>query len=272
MGEAKAQRPVGSEGSAMGEFNVFLAWSGQVSKAVAEAWHEWLPLAIQGAKPWMSSTDIPKGTAWFGELADQLKGIRIGIICVTPDNLSAPSIHFEAGALSKTVAEQQYVCPYLLNVKDTDLGFPLAQFQATKAERDDTRQLFHTLHRALQTSTVLNKEQLDTVFEKWWPDLQSWLKAIPLDSGQQRPHREQAEILEEVLELVRDLARRPHIIPAAPINYRPGVAGFETVARILGGEEESRPTEPPGPPPRPSTVRQVSLPPTVIRTPEKNGP
>jgi len=95
----------------MEEYNVFLGWSGLDSKAIAEAWHQWLPLAIQAAKPWMSDTDIPKGSAWFGELAARLKGIRIGIICITPGNLLAPSIHFEAGALSKTVSEQAYVCP-----------------------------------------------------------------------------------------------------------------------------------------------------------------
>jgi hypothetical protein len=194
----------------MNEYNVFLAWSGNVSKAVAEAWHEWLPLAIQGAKPWMSSTDIHKGTPWFSALADQLKGIKIGIICVAPDNLSAPSIHFEAGALSRTVAEQQYVCPYLFSVKVADLGFPLAQFQATKAERDDTKELFHTLHHALGTAG-LTKEQLDTIFDKWWPDLERKLEVIKgLESGRQPPHRTQPEILEELLELVRGLARTAH--------------------------------------------------------------
>jgi hypothetical protein len=257
----------------MGEYNVFLAWSGPVSKAVAEAWHQWLPLAIQGARPWMSSTDIPKGTPWFGELADQLKGIKIGIICVTPDNLSAPSIHFEAGALSKTVAEQQYVCPYLFNVKDSDLGFPLAHFQTTKAQQDDTRQLFHSLHRALQTAG-LTKGQLDVVFDKWWPDLQIKLEAIPhLDSRQQRPHRKEGEILEEVLKLVRDLARRPYTVPTVPIiadriSHSP-VERYEAAAQILGGGRESKPAEPPSPTARPSTLGQASVPPNVLKKPDK---
>jgi hypothetical protein len=197
----------------MGEYNVFLAWSGPVSKAVAQAWRDWLPSVIQAAKPWMSSTDIPKGIPWFGELADQLKAIRIGIICVTPDNLSAPSIHFEAGTLSKTVAEPQFVCPYLFEVKDSDLGFPLAHFQTTKAEQEDTKRLLHTVHSALQSAS-LTEEQLDKAFDKWWPDLHKELDRLArLESGQQRPHRKQEEILEELLEIVRDLARQPYIIP-----------------------------------------------------------
>jgi hypothetical protein len=238
----------------MGEYNVFLCWSGAVSKAVAEAWHQWLPLASQGARPWMSSTDIPKGIPWFGELAEQLKGIRIGIICVTPDNLSAPSIHFEAGALSKAVAEQAYVCPYLFNVRDTDLGFPLAHFQTTKAQKEDTRHLFHTLHRALQT-TVLTKDQLDAVFNKWWPDLESKLQAIqPLDSAHQRPSRPQEEVLEEILELVRELARRPY--PGQLI----GLGGFEPMeaARLVLGGRKRREATQVGPVSRPTAEEDSS--------------
>jgi len=190
-------------------YNVFLSWSGPTSKAIAEAWRRWLPLTIQAAKPWMSDTDIPKGRPWFSELAEQLKGIRIGIICITPDNLLAPSIHFEAGALSKTVSDVAYVCPYLFNVKESELKFPMADFQATKAQQEDTRKLLRTLNQALQAG--LTGEQVDAVFDKWWPDLERSLKAVQAPTGPAQPQREEREILEEVLELVRDLARRPEV-------------------------------------------------------------
>ncbi len=153
----------------MDEYNFFLSWSGPISKGVAQAWHRWRPSVIQGARPWISVADIPKGTPWFGDLAEKLQGIRLGIICVTPENLAAPSIHFEAGALSKTVADRAFVCPYLLNVRDSDLLFPLAQFQTTQAQPEDTRRLLQTLNGALQMP--LTKEQLDGAFDKWWPDL-----------------------------------------------------------------------------------------------------
>jgi hypothetical protein len=191
----------------MGEFNVFIAWSGDVSKAVGKAWYDWLPLAIQSARPWMSEADIDKGKPWFGELAKQLKGIRVGIICVTPDNLRSPSIHFEAGALSRTVEEEAFVCPYLFHVKDSDLGFPLAHFQTTKMGREDTGRLFDTLNRALQGT--LSQGQLGRTFDKWWPELQDRLHAIALPSGAEpEPPRSDREILEEVLQLARDGVRQ----------------------------------------------------------------
>jgi len=212
----------------MSEFNVFIASSGPTSKAVAEAWRVWLPLVIQGAGPWMSETDIPKGSPWFGELADQLKGIKIGIICLTPDNLAAPSIHFEAGALSKTVADKAYVCPYLFNVEDSDLRFPLANFQTTKAQKADTKRLLRTLSRAL--ATKLSDEQLDRVFEKWWPELESSLRAIaPPSDEEQLPHRNDSEIIKELLELVRNMYGRPYPTESIFVPLLPSTQA------ILGG-------------------------------------
>ncbi len=195
----------------MEEFNVFLSWSGPTSKAIAEAWRKYLPFIIQAAKPWMSSEDIPKGSTWFSDLTGQLKGIRIGIICITPDNLLSPSIHFEAGALSKTVSDTSFVCPYLFDVKDSDLKFPLANFQTTKARCDDTKRLALNLNKALQAG--LTQEQVTTLFDKFWPDFEKDLKAIKPPGGKLLPSRDEKEILEEVLEIVRGLRRQTFTTP-----------------------------------------------------------
>src|SRR4051812_34315853 len=86
---------------------VFLSWSGQRSKAVAEELERWLRQVIQTVEPWIS-TDIDKGLRWGPELSDRLEGSKIGIICLTKDNLDTRWILFEAGALSKT--KDTYVC------------------------------------------------------------------------------------------------------------------------------------------------------------------
>lgn len=96
--------------------NVFISFSGDRSKAVAKALHEWIPYVINDVQPWMSEVDIDKGTRWSMDVANQLKEAKMGIICLTPENLDAPWLHFEAGALSKTV-EKTYVCPYLFEVE-----------------------------------------------------------------------------------------------------------------------------------------------------------
>lgn len=184
---------------------VFISWSGERSQALAQAFREWLPNVIQAVQPWMSAADIEKGTRWSSDIAGQLEETRVGIVCLTPDSLEAPWIHFEAGALSKTV-QKTYVCPYLLEVEPTDIKGPLVQFQAARANKDDTRKLLHTINRALDRE-ALTDSQLDNAFEKWWPDLEQRLEHIP-DVREPEPQRANREILQEILELARAQERR----------------------------------------------------------------
>jgi hypothetical protein len=81
--------------------NVFISWSGQRSKWAAEALREWLRLVLQAARPWMSGEDIDKGSRGLDEVSRALEGMKIGIICLTPENLDERWILYEAGALSK---------------------------------------------------------------------------------------------------------------------------------------------------------------------------
>ena len=89
---------------------IFISWSGPRSKAIAKALNDWMPKVIQGVKPWMSP-DIPSGARWQAEIADRLDKNMVGVVCLTPENLNAPWLLFEAGALSKHVSDSR-VCTY----------------------------------------------------------------------------------------------------------------------------------------------------------------
>lgn len=119
---------------------VFLCWSGERSKAMAEALKDWLPQVVQAVKPWISSSDIDKGSRWITEMSDTLKETQVGIVCLTRENLDAKWILYEAGALSKT--EDARVCTFLLDIEDTDLEYPLAQFQHTRFEKEDVKNYY----------------------------------------------------------------------------------------------------------------------------------
>ena len=95
--------------------NVFLSWSGDRSKAVAESLHKLLPMFIHAAKPWFSSEDIGKGSPWLLQLTSELATHSVAIVCLTPENLSAPWLLFEAGALSKALPSTA-VCPLLVDL------------------------------------------------------------------------------------------------------------------------------------------------------------
>lgn len=188
---------------------VFLSWSGQTSRAVAEALHRWLPSVIQFAEPWMSAEDISKGMRWSSVVARKLMETSFGIICVTRDNVGAPWLLFEAGALSKTI-DNTFVCPYLVGVEPNELKGPLAQFQAAKADREDTKRLLYAINSANKRS--LPEKRIDEVFNALWPRLQKLLHTTR-STPEARPNNgtDNNELLGEILSRVRDLSPRPAI-------------------------------------------------------------
>ena len=93
---------------------VFISWSGSQSKELAEAIREWIPNVIQAVSPYFTPSDIEKGTRWSNDIAKELESSSIGILCITRENIRAPWIMFEAGALSKSL-EKTHVCPILFH-------------------------------------------------------------------------------------------------------------------------------------------------------------
>jgi hypothetical protein len=187
------------------EMKIFVSWSGNRSREVAQILHDWLPNVIQSLKPWMSAADIKGGARWSADIAYELETSQFGIICLTPENLEAPWIHFEAGALSKAL-QKAYVCPYLLDIAPEDLHGPLVQFQATKAEKEETRKLIHTINHA-QGNAALTEHTVNKAFDRWWPDLEKNLAIVPGPEEGGQPARPEREIMAEILELVRAQSR-----------------------------------------------------------------
>ena len=156
---------------------VFISWSGERSKTIAEFLRYWIPEVIQAIQPWMSAEDIDPGARWSTEIVKELEASRFGVICLTPENINSPWVLFEAGALAKTL-ETTHVCPYLINLDFSDLKSPLAQFQATKADRDGTLSLLRSINQCADIP-VLSEDRLKRAFERCWPDLESVINDLP---------------------------------------------------------------------------------------------
>jgi hypothetical protein len=107
--------------------HVFVSWSGERSRQIAEAIRGWLPKVLQSVRPWMSAEDIGAGARWLSEVSATLNASTVGLICVTPENQHNPWLLFEAGALSKTV-DQTCVCPILFEMTPGQLNGPMTQF------------------------------------------------------------------------------------------------------------------------------------------------
>ena len=153
---------------------VFISWSGDRSKKLANELKEFLSSVFQSAKVWMSQ-DMDPGIRWSQQLNDELETSRLGVLCLTPENLNAPWLLFEAGSLAKS-ATQSKVVPYCLGLRSTDIPSPLAQFQVADADENGTRRLVQSLNSTLESP--LGETQLSRAFDAWWPQLKSQIEVI----------------------------------------------------------------------------------------------
>lgn len=184
---------------------VFISWSGTYSKSLAEALRNWLPTVIQAVRPYFTPDDIAKGTRWSSEIAAELDKSKLGIICLTPENLNSSWIMFEAGALSKNL-DQAKVVPILFGLDPASIQGPLVQFQAAPFSESEIKKVVLMINNELgDASLPLNV--LDSVFDKWWPDLERKVAAISAPSSltKSKGTRTDRDILEEVLSLSRQM-------------------------------------------------------------------
>jgi hypothetical protein len=156
---------------------VFISWSGEMSHKVARVLRNWLPYVIQAVNPFVSSGDINKGERWGDVLAKELEDTEFGIICLTPYNIRAPWLNFEAGALSKSI-DRSFLSPFLFRVEPSEIQGPLSQFQSTVYEKEDVFNLLSSINNRLGTEGRLEHELLRETFDVWWHKLKDELDGV----------------------------------------------------------------------------------------------
>lgn len=184
---------------------IFISWSGDRSQALANALKDWLKPILHFAQPWLSTADIQSGDRWGNEIAKELQDTNFGILCVTSDNLTAPWLLFEAGALAKSIDDGR-VIPLLLDIEKSDLSGPLTQFQAEKVDESGVRKLAESLNKA--TSDPISTETLGTLFDALWPKFEEKIATIRASGLSPKKQRPQGEILEELVAGVRSVEMR----------------------------------------------------------------
>ncbi|TAJ84676.1 toll/interleukin-1 receptor domain-containing protein [Reyranella sp.] len=186
---------------------VFISWSGPRAQAIGEVLRDWIPSVLQAAKPYFSPEDISKGARWSSEISNELESSNVGLLILTPDNLNAPWLLFEAGALAKNL-EKSRVCPILFGeLKPSDISGPLTSFQGAPFSEGEIKRVARMINDQLGAQ-ALEPKLFDTAFLKWWPDLNAGVQRAlsghaSVVTKQARPN---SEMLEEVLSLVRKMA------------------------------------------------------------------
>ena len=222
---------------------VFISWSGELSRQVAELLRDWIQNPLQFVEPWMSKQDIQVGSVWFDEIGKELSATGVGILCLTPENLTAPWVLFEAGALFKGLAENR-VCPLLISLQTKDVGPPLAQLNLTLADREGVLKLIRTIN-AQAGEKKLTDERVQKSFEKWWDDFDTKVTKIVGDYKPKKgtPKRTVEDMIEELLALTRRIqtgveAQKSlvNMLPYLGGRIWPGITGQPTVPDLMSQE------------------------------------
>lgn len=200
---------------------VFISWSGERSKEMANALREWLPMVLQYVEPFVSDKDISAGDRWAQKIAGELENANFGIICITPENLSSEWILFESGALSKSMLEGK-VIPLLLDLELSDLSGPLSQFQAQKVEAAGIMEVVKSINGVADKKA--DEKIIDRSVPALWPELEKALGNIPDIAPAEKHKRPAHEILEEIVTDVRGINSRMR-------NLDPDMLGKESYMR-----------------------------------------
>lgn len=204
---------------------IFLSWSGEKSHEIAKLLKSYLKLWISGSKPYLSSEDILKGQRWSNEVGKELNDSRIGIICLTKDNLNSDWLLFEAGAISKSFEDSHVYTVLFDDLESSDIKGPLSLFQHTKFEKEDFCKLIEQIYsNEANENKVTDKSTLNRLFEKFWEDFEkaikeklSEIKTRDEDDGFTK--RSTDDLLNEILELTRHLARFPTSVSNSQKEY-----------------------------------------------------
>ena len=187
---------------------VFISWSGVRSSQVALALKRFLQTTLQATAPWVSDVDIDPGSRWSKDVADALEETNFGVLCLTPDNVGAEWLHFEAGAIAKSV-EDGRVVPYLAGLGKAQVpNGPLSQFQMLEANEADTLRLLNTVNQYLPLGNRVDEEVLQNQFKAFWPDLERAIAEAP-PAKKFSIERSDSDKLDEILGILRSMRTRP---------------------------------------------------------------
>ncbi|MDY0294613.1 MAG: TIR domain-containing protein [Acholeplasmataceae bacterium] len=208
---------------------IFVSWSGEVSNKIAETFKKWLPRCIQTVDVFCSSIDIEKGENWNAKLTGELENTHFGIICLTEDNIVAPWLHFEAGALSKMLGSK--VCAFATNIDIMDIKGPLTSFQACKFNKEDIKKLVQSIN--LSNDNKIDDTVLNDTFEAFWPQLEHEIKSIltPKKNSpvEKKSKFNQNEAIEELVQLTRGISGNMYLLN--DLNER--LVNFATYDRTM---------------------------------------
>ncbi|MGN7969104.1 toll/interleukin-1 receptor domain-containing protein [Microbacterium sp. 22296] len=218
---------------------VFISWSGPRSRAMADALRDWIHDVIQNVECFCSTEDIRAGQRWNNEVNSWLSETDFGVLCVTPENMSAPWLNFEAGALAKRIDDDARVVPVTLGFQPAALEEPLKQFNGVPADRTGFLRLMKSIAEIAHPTMNIERH-----FDRWWGDLEEKIQEIPsadVQVSEPQPP-DVSEMFTDIMSSIRGLTNElRHRSPAASSSSSSlSASEYRSIAGVLAENAELR--------------------------------
>ena len=181
---------------------LFISWSGDKSRKVAELLKMLFHKVVQSLEPWVSSEDIETGSVWFSQICNEIREVCNSVIVVTKENKENPWIMFEAGALCRG-DDTNRVNVVLVDLEPSEIRAPLSAFNVVRADEDGLRRLIHNLNRRLLQEDPnipgkITDQDVDEGFNCWYRDFKEKFDKIMAEYPEtEHKVKTESEIMQE---------------------------------------------------------------------------
>jgi hypothetical protein len=138
---------------------------------------------------------------WNRELHSKLAACRYGVFMLTRDNLHAPYVNYEAGAIASKLGDARVMT---ILIDDEPPTGPLAAFQFTRPTQDDVKKLVLAINAVLGDQGWIRTIEL--AFPEAWKALEPELKkaaAMPASAAGPPEHNQSLETVQRLSAIER---------------------------------------------------------------------
>ncbi|MGL4697441.1 hypothetical protein [Enterococcus larvae] len=201
--------------------DVFLSWSQSPSREYAEIFNKYIPIVMQHVNPFMSSQSIEKGSIGTKVIYDNLSNTGVGLLFMTPNNISEQWINFEAGALFKG-HDLNRVTPLLFDGCEKILKGPIRSLQYSEFSKDNVFAAFQSINNNSREEK-LSEERLSASFDNIWEKIENEIKSVNFEYDESETEVDVLEIkldriLDELASIKQTNNRKPAGSPVSNFN------------------------------------------------------
>jgi predicted nucleotide-binding protein len=214
---------------------IYLGWSGEQSRRIANLFRDWLPQIFFSVEPVLAADDIEPGDVRWSYA--RLEGVDLAIFCLTRSNADSPWLNFEVGAAVKAL-DRGSIIPCALDVAAAELAGPISQFQVIFLDEIGINHLLGVINsrssnpvsiRVLQVRLAAILPELESVIA----DIRGIDEELPPFSVDTKP-RTQDDLIDEMRGLLRDINFKVGALEERLTSTPPPLAAKPAIEKSTG--------------------------------------